>query len=78
MNTKDKMLTVDEAAKLWKVSIQTMYKWARLNRIPHVKLNSRTVRFYDLPRTNDLMIENTTIITRRKDGTTKRKVAKRI
>lgn len=76
--SKEKMLTVEEAAKLWKVTVPTMYKWARLNRIPHVRVNSRCVRFYDLPRTNDLMIDNTTIITRRKDGTTKRKVAKRI
>lgn len=66
INTK--MLTVDEAAKLWKVERQTMYRWARENKIPHVRVSNRCVRFYDLSRTNDLMIQNTTSNTRSKDG----------
>jgi excisionase family DNA binding protein len=40
-----KLIPYHEAAKLLHVPVGTLYAWVHENRVPHVRLGARTVRF---------------------------------
>ena len=40
------MLTLSEATKVFKVSVPTMYRWIKQDKIPHVVVNGK--KHYDI------------------------------
>lgn len=43
MGTENRLLTANEASKLLRIAVPTLYQWAKQRKIPHVRLGDRVL-----------------------------------